>query len=580
MPLARFCAALLGARIGDLWAVLGVTADDLDAVVAKWFRDEVNKAKALFMGGGFGSKMIDKDAPPDQIEQHHRHWFARAAQQRIDDLEAGCFGASEAAGAKEIAAAVVPPLGDAAMPDLSVMVGNLFWVIEQARLRWAESGNPGFWPEMPAGATDGVLKALGIERQVPAVVMLDAGASVPLGKNVAPGRTLREAVDRRILAYTRDSRAADRSIGQTTSELEILVTEFGAERRVRTINRDDLAPVVEALQDILPGWRDDTRLGNGGIVEKARRSRELWSANPTLKPLAPNTVRGHLTTWRQLFRDEGMDPTTLLNFTIRDRRANGGEVDSDFTDGEIEAIFGSALFRGSAAKHRPYDPGDFRTDNWQFWACLIACFTGARIGEIAQLRPSDVTNTIKHGEGVWALRITEEPDEHDDPDEARRLKNSASKRNVPVHDELIRIGLLRLAEDQRLAGAKTLLPNCPKPVRGDFGKQLSKWMSEKFLVRLEIKRKGLGFHGFRHTMTTWLRDAGVPKDARKHIAGRERGDVDDSDDGYGKWKLPTLRHEVMKIAVLDKIRRISARRLRKADAMGSMKRQYRAQGDS
>jgi integrase len=59
------------------------------------------------------------------------------------------------------------------------------------------------------------------------------------------------------------------------------------------------------------------------------------------------------------------------------------------------------------------------------WAPLMMAVTGARAGEIAQLRVSDIQ---VDSEGQWSIRIT-----HD----AGRLKNNASERTIPLHSAVV-----------------------------------------------------------------------------------------------------------------------------------------------
>lgn len=552
LPLARFCAAHLAARIESLWARLSVRSDDRERVIREWFERETEKAFALFAEGKFAAALAPADADGDAVRVISHRFMAEDAEQRIEqlseDYQRGDFGHGRP-GAKEIAAKLSPPLaeGDPTFTLLSQRVMGLLGEIEEARMRWAQ-GEVEYRPQMPR---KGAPEAAGAAGTPP---VADAAAT-PETKPDAPGRTLREAVEQWLRSYKRDNKPTTRALQGRRAEFEILLAAFGEDRSTHDVPTLEARSLVEAFQDLPAHWRKNANLGGGTIFEKAAKAREL-----DLEPFDFKTVKAHLTRWRDLFSAEGVTPNPFAGIRVKKQRRSGPKRDG-FTDDELSTIFKSALFQGSASKHRPYESGAYLTDNWQFWACLIACFSGARIGEIAQLRPSDVTNQIERGEGVWAIRITEELDEDDAPGAERRVKNEASRRDVPVHPELERIGLLRLAAEQRAAAASTLLPNCPAPVGGDAGKQLSKWMSERFLVDLGIKRKGMGFHGFRHSLTTWLRDAGVPKAARKHIAGRTRDNAgEDSDDQYGAWKQPTLRRELMKIAVPAEIRKIKPRR--------------------
>jgi len=77
-----------------------------------------------------------------------------------------------------------------------------------------------------------------------------------------------------------------------------------------------------------------------------------------------------------------------------------------------------------------------------FWLPLLGLFTGARLGEIAPLSTSDVrTDELSN---IYSIVITE------DLEQGRRLKTAGSRRVVPVHPELIRIGFIEFV--QRVGG--------------------------------------------------------------------------------------------------------------------------------
>lgn len=69
------------------------------------------------------------------------------------------------------------------------------------------------------------------------------------------------------------------------------------------------------------------------------------------------------------------------------------------------------------------------------WIPLIALFTGARLEEIAQLQVDDVRIDALRG-NVPIIRFTDLGDD-------QALKTDAARRDVPIHKELIKAGLLR-----------------------------------------------------------------------------------------------------------------------------------------
>jgi integrase len=93
--------------------------------------------------------------------------------------------------------------------------------------------------------------------------------------------------------------------------------------------------------------------------------------------------------------------------------------------------------------------------------------TGARIGEIAQLRPDD----IQFSGDVHFFNINE--------NDGKTVKTASSIRSVPVHSQLIHLGILELAAQRE--GRVSLLPKIPKAIKGDAGHWASNWMRENFL---------------------------------------------------------------------------------------------------
>lgn len=129
-----------------------------------------------------------------------------------------------------------------------------------------------------------------------------------------------------------------------------------------------------------------------------------------------------------------------------------------------------------------------------YWVPLIGAYTGARITEIAQLLAADVYEEA----GQWYFRV-----EITKP--WQRLKNQWSRRRIPVHPELVRLGLVEYAQDLLARGEERLFPLLPVSELNNAGGGISKWFSE-------FKRSaGFGpantFHGWRNTVETKLQRA-------------------------------------------------------------------------
>jgi integrase len=78
-----------------------------------------------------------------------------------------------------------------------------------------------------------------------------------------------------------------------------------------------------------------------------------------------------------------------------------------------------------------------------FWLPLLALFTGARLNELCQLRTDDIYQDSYQDDHkkieVWTLLVTNEGVDQE-------LKNDGSRRHIPLHSELIRLGFIKYVD--------------------------------------------------------------------------------------------------------------------------------------
>lgn len=149
---------------------------------------------------------------------------------------------------------------------------------------------------------------------------------------------------------------------------------------------------------------------------------------------------------------------------------------------------------------------------WRYWLPLLGRATGARLEELCQLRVDDFIEQ----QGIQCIRI-------DDRREGQNLKNSSSRRTLPLHPSLIDLGLLQHVDSVRATGTDRLFPEL-EAVRGKLGHAPSKWFG-RYKTKLGITDARKTFHSFRHTLIDDLRDEGVQDSLIKRIAGHEDGAV-------------------------------------------------------
>lgn len=159
-----------------------------------------------------------------------------------------------------------------------------------------------------------------------------------------------------------------------------------------------------------------------------------------------------------------------------------------FTRQELDTMFRDPMFT---------KPAQYATRQW---AMLLALYTGARSSsEIARLTLDD----LREEQGVLVFDLS------------AASKNRRSKRLVPVHDDLIRLGLPAYVERLRKHGEKRLFSDWEPEDK------INRWFLRTFLPRKGITDKAKVFHSFRHNLKTELIRSGCTRELSDLIAGHE-----------------------------------------------------------
>ncbi len=181
----------------------------------------------------------------------------------------------------------------------------------------------------------------------------------------------------------------------------------------------------------------------------------------------------------------------------------------EFTDDEI-----ATLLQASLKPMSPRIGAKLRaTYRWVPWLCA---YTGARGGEMTQLRKEDFS---KHKNGFWVIKIT--PDAGD-------VKGN-TYREIPVHEHLIDQGLLDFVAESEAGplfhdGTKTktvdpLKP--PRPAHVIARNKLGEWVRKQGVNDTRISPN----HAWRHTFKRHAARACIEQRLRDAICGHSEGRV-------------------------------------------------------
>jgi integrase len=339
----------------------------------------------------------------------------------------------------------------------------------------------------------------------------------------APKRTIRDLID----AYEREKAGgwAPSTKAAHTPVWRVLRDVLGGSRDVSTLTRDDGRRLFEAVKGLPRGLGKVKALAGLSTVQAIERG-----AKAGLATIGPKTVNGSYmaflsSAFAWAVKEQWLSANPVAGLTVADT-VDAADKRDPFTTAQLRTIFG-------AASWSPRDPAP-RGKPLHFWGPPLALFHGMRRGEIAQLQTADVQDV----DGVTVMLVR--PGQ-----EGQRVKTKASRRMVPVHPELARMGFLAFVAEQRRAGHVQLFPGEAPNSRGQWGDGFSDWFT-RLLSTLGVSGTRLGLHSFRHNFEDRLRAAGLRgSDLGKALAGRARQGGNDSGDTYGSGYAATQLAEAL-----------------------------------
>ncbi len=271
---------------------------------------------------------------------------------------------------------------------------------------------------------------------------------------------------------------------------------------IADLNVGILRAYIDTIQN-LPAVRNSASLLNKKFSELAKLDLEKISSKTFKYNL--RAVSGFLN-WVS-YKGYDIDPKlkVILEGSLKDILKEDRSKRVPFDNDDLKALFLSD----------DYIKGTFKRSS-DYWVPLIALYTGARLGEIAQL----TLNDIKKVEDCWVFDINEEGED-------KSIKNkSGSKRIIPIHKQLINLNFIEFVEHIKKLKEAKLFFDEQRSAEGKFA-QLQKRMSYfiKHIAKIKSSReKTKVFHSFRHLVRTKLVEAGVDERVIDSIVGHSNRD--------------------------------------------------------
>lgn len=317
-----------------------------------------------------------------------------------------------------------------------------------------------------------------------------------------PGETLMELFE----IWGAEMLAKGEKRADTVDQDRKVIRQFadfvGPNRNVRSITPSDVADYRDTLRNLPPKWMSKRELRSLDM-----RAAAVTARAKGMPQTAYTTINKHLSTISPLYRWLVGQPKWAGMRNPCDglfhAKVKGKNRRPSFSTAALNKILSSPLFTGFLAADSEHLPGDMHADDWRYWLPLAAMFSGARLGEIAQLRIGDVNIQF----GVWFLHIRHEAKDG-------LTTKSGNSRFAAVHPTLERIGFLAFHQRRFMAAGgdqnAPMFPELQPNARGQISGTASRWWRD-YLAKIGVKDgdaqggDGFGAHSFRHTLADRLR---------------------------------------------------------------------------
>ena len=183
----------------------------------------------------------------------------------------------------------------------------------------------------------------------------------------------------------------------------------------------------------------------------------------------------------------------------------------------------------------------FKDNPDAFWACMIALFTGARINAAITLQYKDIL--VKDGIACIQFRSDHK---------IKQLKNDASERLVPIHQQLLDLGFVDYVNKQKAKSKAEDTDFIIKKCQTKSGEYNNKFFTRElspFFTDIKVKTgnlDGYDFHSFRKNLSIALQDAGVGATYINDIIGWEGKTT--MEQSYSNHTLTQINDELNKFS--------------------------------
>lgn len=215
------------------------------------------------------------------------------------------------------------------------------------------------------------------------------------------------------------------------------------------------------------------------------------------------------------------------------RRKNRREFKAE----EISTMFSAPMFtgfRGTAEPGYREEPGTTILKDEKYWIPLFGLYHGCRLEEIGGARLDELEEI--NGVAYFDWRHSKRP-----------FKTDESKRCMPIHPAMNKLGWKRYVAERRKSGDIHLFPNLPHDLDHEdpdaSTRNWSKWWG-RWMDAHKLPDPDIDFHAFRHTFITACRGK-IDAELRDFIVGHKGKGSEGRE--YGSAEMEMLSKQLAKV---------------------------------
>ncbi len=336
---------------------------------------------------------------------------------------------------------------------------------------------------------------------------------------------------------------------QVRSIAGLLVKFLLQDQRVEDLSRvsqENLASFVDFLrQDIYKHYGRSSRDERRTIAE-LRDIAAQKSENK--RGIERDTLNRHLGFLSQVFghaalRGAGaLEKIDLSKLRIKGKSKRARNARPKLPLDNLKAVFATPPFNGCAGWDRMIEASAAGSSVVfhcaLYFVPILIYYTGCRREELCGLMIDDVI--VDHGNIPYL---------HIGKNARRRIKNTQSQRNIPLHPEVLRLGFLAYIQAIKALGYDLVFPDLFSPTsRSPLGDRFYKQF-KPILHAAGVTEEGLGSHAVRHLFGAQLKKKLVTEEERADLLGHG-GDSETSERYCEPHEIETLMQFVLKLPLI------------------------------